>query len=669
MDALLARGITPDIVTDQTTTDPDPGYIPRGMTAPEADELRGRDRDELIRRADATLIDHIRAMLEFQRRGAEVFEYGNGLRARAQLLGVSDAFDMGVFTERYIRPLFCQGIGPFRWLAISGDPEDIYAIDDIILEHFAGEPITHWIAAAREAVHFTGLPARIGWLGYGERRKLGLLVNDAVASGRIAARSRSRATTSTPARSPPPCARPSACATAPTAIADWPILNALLNTASHADLVAVHGFGGQAAVGGRRRPSPTAPRRPPSGSARSRQRPGDRRAAPRGRRLRGGGRGGRPGRAGARQRGGGRVPAGGSGMRVLDDAAVEAAVRGGSVLACGGGGWVDHGYLVGRTAVSYGTPYLATLDEIDPDALVVTVTAIGAPGAAAWEMRPQDYVRALQLLAAEVEEPVVATITAQNGSSTTCNGWVQSAVLGTLVLDAAGDGRAHPTGKMGSIGLTAEPGYVAVQSAAGGNRAEGRYLEVVVRGSVALCANVLREASDQSGGFIASARNPVSASYVREHAAVGAISLALELGESMVAAEDRGAEAVIDAIVERLGGTILARGAVHGKELRYDHAFDVGSLSVGDVELGYVNEYLTAESGGQRLASFPDVLTTLSLADGRPVAIKDVPDGGEVAILHADKSQIPIGDGVRDPSVYPEVEAMLGKALAEHALA
>ena len=124
-------------------------------------------------------------MLEFQRRGAEVFEYGNGLRARAQMLGVADAFDMGVFTERYIRPLFCQGIGPFRWLAISGNPQDIYAVDDIILEHFAGEPITHWITAAREAVQFTGLPARIGWLGYGDRRKLGLLVNDAVASGRI----------------------------------------------------------------------------------------------------------------------------------------------------------------------------------------------------------------------------------------------------------------------------------------------------------------------------------------------------------------------------------------------------------------------------------------------------------------------------------------------------
>jgi urocanate hydratase len=244
LDALLERGIVPDIVTDQTTTDPIRGYIPRGMTAAECDELRASDREELIRRADATLTDHIRAMLEFQRRGAEVFEYGNGLRARAQLVGVEDAFEMGVFTERYIRPLFCQGIGPFRWLAISGNPQDIYEVDKLILEHFEGEPITDWISAAREAVQFTGLPARIGWLGYGDRRKLGLLANDAIASGRISgpiAFTRDHLDSGSVAS---PTRETERMRDGSDGIADWPILNALLNTASHADLVAVHGFGG-----------------------------------------------------------------------------------------------------------------------------------------------------------------------------------------------------------------------------------------------------------------------------------------------------------------------------------------------------------------------------------------------------------------------------------------
>src|ERR1700679_2728732 len=195
-------------------------------------------------------------------------------------------------------------------------------------------------------------------------------------------------------------------------------------------------------------------------------------------------------------------------MRELDLSAVDAAVAGGSVLAAGGGGWVDHGMLVGTTAVQYGSPKLVTLEELEPDAMIATVSAIGAPGAGGGKMRRGDYVRALDVLIAAVDEPIVGTVTAQNGSSTTCNGWVATAVLGTLVVDAAGDGRAHPTGKMGSFGLAANDDYETVQAVAGGNRAEHRYVEVVTRGTVRHTANVLRTASDESGGFISSPRTP-----------------------------------------------------------------------------------------------------------------------------------------------------------------
>jgi uncharacterized protein len=356
-------------------------------------------------------------------------------------------------------------------------------------------------------------------------------------------------------------------------------------------------------------------------------------------------------------------------MRELDGQAVEAAVAGGSVLAAGGGGWVEHGYLVGRTAVGYGTPRLATLDEIADDAPLATVSAIGAPAARDWEMRPGDYVRALRLLIEAIGEPVVGTITAQNGSSTTCNGWVQSAVLGTLVIDAAGDGRAHPTGKMGSLGLAADPNHQTVQSAAGGNRSQDRYLEVVTRGTVSHTANVLRTAAVASGGFIAAARNPLPASYVREHGAVGAISFALRLGEAMLAAAPSGADAVLDSITGTLGGRILGTGTVRGKELRTEGGFDIGAVDLDELELGFVNEYMTAEAAGERLATFPDVITTLSLGDGRPVSIADIAEGDEVAVLAVDKSQVPLGAGVKEPSVYPEVEEMLGQPLAEQALA
>ena len=356
-------------------------------------------------------------------------------------------------------------------------------------------------------------------------------------------------------------------------------------------------------------------------------------------------------------------------MRELDLNAVHAAVAGGSVLAAGGGGWVDHGMLVGTTAVQYGSPKLVTLQELEPDAMIATVSAIGAPAAIGWEMRPGDYVRALELLMEAVDEPIVGTVTAQNGSSTTCNGWVASAVLGTVVVDAAGDGRAHPTGKMGSFGLAADDDYETVQAVAGGNRAENRYLEVVTRGTVRRTANVLRTASDMSGGFISCARNPLPASFVAEHAAVGAISFALSLGESILAAQPDGPEAMIQATADHLGGRILQRGRVRAKTLRTENAFDIGTVSVGELELGFVNEYLTAESGGERLATFPDVLTTLSPQTGGIISIANLREGDEVWVLHVPKANVPLGDGVREPSVYPEVEAMLGKPLAQYALA
>jgi hypothetical protein len=356
-------------------------------------------------------------------------------------------------------------------------------------------------------------------------------------------------------------------------------------------------------------------------------------------------------------------------VRELDLHAVHAAVAGGSVLAAGGGGWVDHGLLVGTTAVQYGTPRLASLDEVDPEAMLATVSAIGAPAAQGWEMRPGDYVRALQLLMEAVSEPIVGTVTAQNGSSTTCNGWVASAVLGTLVMDAAGDGRAHPTGKMGSFGLAADDDYQTVQAVAGGNRAENRYLEVVTRGTVRHTANVLRTAADRSGGFISCARNPLPAAFVARHAAVRAISFALELGEAILAAESAGPERMIEVTAEHLGGTVIARGPVRRRELRTENAFDIGSVLVEELELGFVNEYLTAEASGERLATFPDVLATLSVHTGRIISIANLREGDEVAVLHVPKANVPLGDGVREPSVYPEVEAMIGKPLAQYALA
>jgi urocanate hydratase len=248
---LARRGILPDIVTDQTFPDPLKGYVPADLSLEQARAMRQSDPEKLMTLARASVAIHFRAMLDFLDRGAIVFEYGNNLRAEAQAAGVEDALRMRSFVDLYIRPLFCQGIGPFRWIAVSGDPQDIYTIDDMILKAFStNHPISSWIGKAREYVKFTGLPARIGWLGYGERSRLAMMVNEAVADGRLAgpiAFTRDHLDSGSVAM---PHRETENMKDGSDAIADWPLLNALLNCASGADLVAIHGLGSRGVSAG-----------------------------------------------------------------------------------------------------------------------------------------------------------------------------------------------------------------------------------------------------------------------------------------------------------------------------------------------------------------------------------------------------------------------------------
>jgi urocanate hydratase len=241
---LLRRGIIPDVVTDQTTTNPLKAYVPAELTVEQAAEMRKSDPRALVALARTSIATHMRAILGFLDKGAVAFEYGNSLRAEAVDAGVDDAFRMRSFVELYIRPLFCQGIGPFRWIALSGDPKDIETIDDMILSEFSdNHPISSWIKTARTHVKFTGLPARIGWLGYGERSRLGILVNRAVQKGRIAAPiafTRDHLDSGSAAL---PYRETENMMDGSDAISDWPILNALLNCSSGADLVAIHAQG------------------------------------------------------------------------------------------------------------------------------------------------------------------------------------------------------------------------------------------------------------------------------------------------------------------------------------------------------------------------------------------------------------------------------------------
>ena len=243
---IVRRGWQPDVVTDQTSAhDPLNGYIPGGLTPEQAAELRASDPNDYLRRSRESIVTHVRAMLALQRAGSTVFDYGNSIRAEAHDQGLQDAFDIPGFVPEYVRQLFCQGRGPFRWVALSGEPSDIYRTDELVLELFPdNEHLVRWIRLASDRVTFQGLPSRICWLGQGERARFGLALNDLVAKGEVQAPiviGRDHLDTGSVAS---PFRETEGMRDGSDAIADWPILNALLNTASGASWVSFHHGGG-----------------------------------------------------------------------------------------------------------------------------------------------------------------------------------------------------------------------------------------------------------------------------------------------------------------------------------------------------------------------------------------------------------------------------------------
>jgi urocanate hydratase len=243
---LVKRGIIPDVVTDQTSAhDELGGYVPKGLDVDEAAKLRKANPDEYRRRAMESIALHVKAMLAFQRKGAVVFEYGNNIRGQAQKAGVKDAFDFKGFVPLYIRPMFCEGRGPFRWVAVSGNPDDILKTDKVVMREFKdNKQLVNWIKLAEDKVPFEGLPARVCWLGYGERARFGKIINRMVASGELDGPiviTRDHLDCGSVAS---PYRETEGMRDGSDAVADWPILNALINVSGGADLIAVHNGGG-----------------------------------------------------------------------------------------------------------------------------------------------------------------------------------------------------------------------------------------------------------------------------------------------------------------------------------------------------------------------------------------------------------------------------------------
>lgn len=352
---------------------------------------------------------------------------------------------------------------------------------------------------------------------------------------------------------------------------------------------------------------------------------------------------------------------------VITERMVEAAVWGGATLGGGGGGAMKDGLETGLLAVRMGEVVLRDIDTMKPQDTLLTVSAVGAPAAKERYVRPADFVRAVTLFKERFGTVPAGIITNECGGNATINGWLQSATLGLPLIDAPCNGRAHPTGIMGSMGLT--PSYVSQQTAVGGNPSTGKYLEVAVSANLETAAGMVRQASVQAGGLVAVARNPVTAEYARANAAPGAIAQSIGLGEAMLAANEKGTSAAF-AAAEFLQGEILLNGKVSSVSLVTKGGFDVGIVLVdgaqGRVELTFWNEYMTAEIDGQRLATFPDLIATLSAKDGKPLSTADIVVGQDVAILVASREKLILGAGMRDKSLFTVAEQAVEREIISY---
>ncbi|AYG00344.1 DUF917 domain-containing protein [Lactococcus allomyrinae] len=361
-------------------------------------------------------------------------------------------------------------------------------------------------------------------------------------------------------------------------------------------------------------------------------------------------------------------------VRKLTKKDVLAAVKGGAVFASGGGAFYEHGLKMGYAALALGDVNLISIDELPDDATLLTQTAIGAPaGTTDWQMQGKDYIKAVQLVQEQISEKIVGLWTPQNGKSSSTNGWITAAALGLYIVDVTGDIRAHPTGEMGDIGVNSRADYITTQAAVGGKHETGKYVEVVVKGASKTTSKILRAASDQAGGFIATARHPLPVKYVKENAVIGGLSKAINLGYRILAAEGTGAKTVINNIAHATQGEVITTGCVVSKEMSYTtEAFDIGKIQiVSDNGHRYTvyaqNEFMAIENeNGERISTYPDVQTIFRAEDAFPLSTNEIEKGQEVVLFKIDKSHFQLSTGVKDAGVYPDVEKALGIELYKY---
>jgi DUF917 family protein len=367
----------------------------------------------------------------------------------------------------------------------------------------------------------------------------------------------------------------------------------------------------------------------------------------------------------------------------IDAEAAEAAVVGGAVLGGGGGGWIEDGKELAHRAIERGFSEILPLTCVPPDGTLLTVSAVGAPSvlrdlrsvrhdlrsAGRESLTPEDYVRAVELFMERTGIAIDGLVSNEIGAAAVVNGWLQSAMLKIPVIDAPANGRAHPTGIMGSMGLHRVKDYVSIQAVVGGDAAAGTRVEAMFEGTLEEVSRRVREAAVRAGGMVAVARNPVSASYVREHGAPGAIAMALGIGKIWMRKRRARAERKLAEVRDALGAEVMIRGTVERVQIKTEGGFDSGVVVIRAAaksnELTFWNEYMTLEEEGKRIATFPDLIMTFGAESAMPLISAEMKEGAEVVVLAARAKGLILGAGMRDARLFEQAEKAIGKNMVK----
>lgn len=325
---------------------------------------------------------------------------------------------------------------------------------------------------------------------------------------------------------------------------------------------------------------------------------------------------------------------------------------------------MQKGRLLAQKALASGPLVLLSSEEIDDDALLITCSAVGAPAAKQALALPETTTRVIELLELGGVRKAGGLITNENGGGSTFNGWLPAAMAGLPLVDLPCNGRAHPTGTMGSMALHRDKGYLSYQAAAGGDPSKGMYLESLFIGAMGSTAALVRQSAVFAGGLVSVARNPVKAAYAKKFGAPGAITAAIELGEKMLAS--RGGVSAARAAADHLGGKVVAEGIVERIELVTEGGFDHGTVTLAGVELTFWNEFMTLEASGKRIATFPDLIMAVDAESGLPVTTAELVHGQNIVVVAAPARNLSLGAGMFCKELLDPIEKIVNRPVVEY---